>query len=175
MRAHVPGLISALALVAATTAQAATPPPAKPCVTADKIKGFVAFALPGVVDNLITKCSSTLRPNGYFNSRGIELVRKLSIGKEDGWPMAIQAVRKMGGPPKGKNSIEPSDATMRTMIDNDMIPGLLKGIPVTMCRDIEAVVETLDPLPAANMVQFIASIFGLAGRGGSTLRACPPA
>jgi hypothetical protein len=172
MRAQSLGLTCAVALVASTTAQAAEPKP--PCITADEIKGFVAFALPGVVDRVLKKCETSLRPTGYFNSRGIELIQKLAPGKEAGWPMASQAFRKMSSTSKGKSVADLSDETLRVLIDNEMIPGLLKDIPASMCRDIENVVETLDPLPAPNMVQFIAAIFGLAGRNGNAMRACPP-
>ena len=164
-------MAGALALVVSTSVQAV---PAKECMTPVEIRGMVAFALPQIVEGVVAKCGSTLRPNGYFNARGIDLVQRLTPGKEASWPMALQAIRKMGGPSKGKGSYEPSAATLRVMFENDMIPDLLKDIPTTMCRDIESVVETLDPLPGANLVELVTAIFALAGRSGSKFRACPP-
>jgi hypothetical protein len=167
----VTGLTSAVALVVSTSAQAA---PVKECVTTDEIHGLVAFVLPQIADQVVTKCSTTLRPNGYFNSRGIELVQRLSQGKEAGWPMARRAFRKMSDEAKDKAFASLSDATVRALVENELVGKLMSDVSVTMCRDIESVVETLDPLSGANMVQFVSAIFGVAGRNGSTMKACPP-
>lgn len=170
MKVHRFGMAGALALVLTSTAQAA---PAPSCVTQEEISGLVAYALPPIADRMIKKCSSSLKPDGFFNTRGMQMVQRLSVGQEAALPMATRAFRKMGGEFKGKSRSLLSDATVRALLENELIGKLISELPVTMCKDIEAVVAPLEPLPAENMVQFIASIFGVAGRDGAGAKACP--
>lgn len=171
MRGKSIGAASAIALVFSGTAQAV---PAKSCLTANEIHGLVAFALPDVVDGMVKKCSATLRPDGYFNSQGSQLAERLAVGKDAAWPMASQAFRKFGDDFKGKPSATLSDRTLRAVIENEVVEKMLGDLPVKACGDIEAIVQTLDPLPAENMIQFVSAVFGVAGRGGNKLNACSP-
>jgi len=160
-----------LALAVTTSAEAA---PAATCIDANEIRGFVGYVLPDVVGTVVTKCGPTLRPDGYFNTRGSQLGERLAVGKEAAWPMARSAFRKMGGDFKGQPKAGLSERTIRSLIDNEMVTKLTSQLPLTMCRDIESIVAPLDPLPAENMVQLLAAIFGVAGRKGSDVKACPP-
>jgi hypothetical protein len=160
-----------IALTVTTAAQAA---PAATCIDANEIKGFVGYVLPDVVGAVVAKCGPTLRPDGYVNARGSQLAERLAVGKEAAWPMARAAFRKMGGDFKGQPKAGLSERTIRSLIDNEMVAKLTSELPLSMCRDIETVVAPLDPLPAENVVQFLAAIFGVAGRKGSDVRACPP-
>lgn len=170
MQVHRFGMAGALALVLASTAQAA---PAPVCVTQEELRGLVAFVMPEIADRAIKKCSSSVKPEGFFNSRGGQLVERLSAGKEAAWPMAARAFRKMGGEFKGKSRSLLSDATVRALVENELVSKAIAEMPLTMCRDIESIVAPLDPLPAENMVEFISAIFGVAGRSGSGVKACP--
>ena len=171
MHSRLTSIAACIALTVSTTAQA---DPAKSCINPDEIRGFVGYVLPGVVSNVIEKCGPTLRPDGYFNTRGSQLAARLTEGKDAAWPMARAAFRKMGGDFKGSPKANLSERTIRSLIDNEMVTKLTTELPLSMCRDIEAVVAPLEPLPAENMVQFLAAIFGVAGRKGSDVQACPP-
>jgi hypothetical protein len=165
------GLAGAAAMILATTAQAA---PVPSCVTQEEISGLVAYAMPQIADRVIRKCSTAVSPNGFFNSRGSQLVERLSVGKDAAWPMASRAFRKMGGEFKGKSRMSLSDATMRALIENELVDKMMNDLPMAMCRDIEAIAAPLEPLPAQNLVQFVSAIFSVAGRNGSSVKACPP-
>ncbi len=160
-----------MALLVSSSVHAA---PAKSCINPDEIKGFVGYVLPDLVGSVVTKCGPTLRPDGYINTRGGQLADRLAVGKEAAWPMARAAFRKMGGDFKGQPKAGLSERTIRSLIDNEMVAKLTTELPLTMCRDIETIVAPLDPLPAENMVQLLAAIFGVAGRKGSEVQACPP-
>ena len=160
-----------MALLVSSSVHAA---PAKSCINPDEIKGFVGYVLPDVVSSVVTKCGPTLRPDGYLNSRGSQLADRLAVGKEAAWPSARAAFQKMGGDFKGQPKAGLSERTIRSLIDNEMVAKLTTELPLTMCRDIESIVAPLDPLPAENMVQLLAAIFGVAGRKGSEVQACPP-
>ena len=60
------------------------------------------------------------------------------------------------------------------MIENEVVDKMLGDLPVNACGDIEAIVQTLDPLPAENMIQFVSAVLGVAGRGSNKLSACSP-
>ena len=171
MRSSFTCMAVAVALVVSTTAQA---DPAKDCINGEEIKGFVGYVLPDMVSGVVAKCRPTLLPDGYFNTHGNQLAERLSAGKEAAWPMARAAFRKFGGDFRGSPKAGLSERTIRSLIDNEMVTKLSSELPIAMCRDIEAVVAPLDPLPDENVVQFLAAIFGVAGRKGSDVRACPP-
>jgi hypothetical protein len=171
MRFRLTGAVAMMAMIVSNSVQAA---PAATCINPDEIRGFVGYVLPDVVGSVVTKCRPTLRPDGYFSTRGSQLAERLAVGKEAAWPMARAAFRKMGGDFKGQPKAGLSERTIRSLIDNEMIAKLTTELPLTMCRDIEAIVAPLDPLPAENMVQLLAAIFGVAGRKGSDVQACPP-
>ena len=171
MRSRLSSMVLILALAATTSAQAAS---ATTCLDANEIRGFVGYVLPDVVGTVVTKCGPTLRPDGYFNTRGSQLAERLALGKEAAWPMARAAFRKMGGDFKGRPKAGLSERTIRSLIDNEMVAKLTSELPLTMCHDIESIVAPLDPLPAENTVEFLAAIFGVAGRKGSDVKACPP-
>jgi hypothetical protein len=171
MHVRLTGSLAVLALVLSGTAQAT---PVNTCMNPEEIKGFVGYVLPDVVDGVVKKCSPTLRPDGYFNTSGSQLATRLAAGKESAWPMARAAFRKMGGEFKGNPKAGLSERTIRSLIDNEMVEKLTSGLPVKMCRDIEAIVAPLDPLPPENLVQLLAAIFNVAGRNGRDVRACAP-
>ena len=171
MRLRLTGTVTMIALVMSSAVQAA---PTKPCINPEEIRGFVGYVLPDVVGTVVEKCGPTLRPDGYFNTHGSQLMARLATGKEAAWPMARAAFRKFGGDFKGSPKVDLSERTIRSLIDNEMVGKLTSELPLTMCRDIEAVVAPLDPLPAENVVQFLAAVFGVAGRNGSSVKACPP-
>ena len=169
-------LTSALAAIAVTVSgvvsTSARAEPAKPCLHAQEIKGFVGYVLPDIVGIVVTRCGPALRADGYINTRGSLLAQRLAVGKEAAWPMARQAFGKLGGEFKGQARAGLSDRTIRSLIDNEMVTKLAADLPLAMCGDIEAIAAPLDPLPAANTVEFLSAIFGVAGRKGSDMRAC---
>ena len=171
MRPRLTSIAVAVALTVSTTASAV---PAKECINPDEIRGFVGYVLPDIVGSVVGKCGPSLRTDGYFNTRGSQLTARLAVGKEAAWPMAKAAFRKIGGDFKGSPKAGLSDRTIRSLIDNEMVTKLTTELPLSMCRDIESVVAPLDPLPADNIVQFMAAVFGVAGRKGSDVKACPP-
>ena len=171
MRSRLTSIAACIALFVSTTAQAA---PAKPCINPEEIRGFVGYVMPDVADNVVKKCGPTLRPDGYFNTHGSQLVARLAVGKEAAWPMALAAFRKFGGDFKGSPKSDLSERTLRSLLDNEMVTKLTRDIPLSMCRDGEAIVAPLDPLPAENLVQFLSAILGVAGRTEGDMRSCPP-
>lgn len=171
MRFKLTGAVTILALVVSGSARAA---PTRTCMNPEEIRGFVGYVLPDVVSSVVSKCGPNLRTDGYFSTRGSQLAERLAVGKEASWPMARAAFRKMGGDFKGQPKASLSERTIRSLIDNEMVAKLTTELPLTMCRDIETIVAPLDPLPAENMVQLLAAIFGVAGRKGSDVQACPP-
>lgn len=171
MRLRFTGTVAMIALALSSAVQAA---PAKTCINRDEIRGFVGYILPDVVGGVVEKCGPTLRPDGYFKTHGSQLAARLATGKEAAWPMARAAFSKFGGDFKGKPRAGLSERTIRAVTDNEMIDKLASELPLSMCRDIETIVAPLDPLPAENLVQFLAAIFGVAGQKGSDVKACPP-
>lgn len=162
-----------MAMLAAPVAQAATEAKAPgPCLTPREIHGFVAFILPGITAGVVAKCRTTVSPTGYFNTRGAQLGERLAAGKDAAWPVARDAFNKISHD-SAKDTAHLSDTTTRSLVEHEMVEQLTGQIPTAMCRDIESVIEPLDPLPTDNLVQFVSAIFGVAGRGDSKMRACP--
>ena len=61
---------------------------------------------------------------------------------------------------------------VRPMLEDKMADSFVASIKAKDCKDIDRVLGTLAPLPAANMVDFITEVVAMAGRGKKDLHVC---
>ena len=161
---------SGLAVLASTQLAAAQSPqaPAAPCISHEEVRGLVAYLLPDFLNSTMTACGAMLPKGAYLNVAGPSRLAAFSAGKEAAWPMAMKAMTKMGGPDKAEMPKDVPDAAVRMIFDNTMHRKIGDAIAAkaspAMCHDINAVLAPLDPLPAANTVEFLAAVVDVVGR-----------
>lgn len=132
------------------------------CLTQAEADGLVRFALPEVVTQLGNSCAANLPPEAYLVRAHVDLARRYTTEAASSAPIARVAIGKIA-------KLKPDQAAK---LNDDMVRGLL-GIGISEaisgkikpkdCGMVSAVLEQLDPLPAANM----AGLIGIALREGS--------
>lgn len=143
------------------------------CVTRQEVAGLVGFALPTVLSSAIAKCAPTLGSDAYLVARGQRLVTGLTADKDGSWPMAKQAFVKIGG---GKEAAEAfamlSDKAIQPIVEEVFAAKFAEEIPTESCKDVDAIMAALEPLPAANLVQVVTEALMIAGRKDKKLSTC---
>lgn len=138
------------------------------CLTEPELAGMAGFALPSVLQGVMTKCQPSLSPRGFFATRGPAMVARYAQGKDAAWPMARSAFMKFGA--------DKNDKTMQQVarLPDDKLKPFVEGMVEEMvgdeikpssCVAIERVSGLLDPLPANNTAQLVGFILTLVGQG----------
>lgn len=167
-------LAGALALAAMTVpsmAQAAT----VSCMTKPELRGMVAYMLPFVVDSAIEKCSGSVPSDSFMATRAPELSKELTKGQPAAWPMAKRAFMKFSGD-SSKDTAAMMDAmpetAMRPLLESVLTQEFTSKIKTKDCKDIDAVLGTLAPLPASSFVDLITEVVVIGARNDREMKIC---
>ena len=164
-----------LALVASAQAQAAQTQQAETCLTRPELRGMIAYFMPTVLQSAIDTCSPQLKPDSFLLGRAPKLVGSLEAGRAEAWPMAKQAITKIGNSrTKGSGDMLANlpEEAVGPMINAVIAQELSSEIKPESCGDINRVMTPLEPLPAANMIDLITEALALAGRSDKKMRLC---
>lgn len=166
---------AALSLVQAQ-AHAAT----QTCITEQEISGMMAFALPAALEGVQTSCGRHLARDGYFATRGPDLIARYSARKDAAWPMAKQAFIKFGSEkdPKAKKVFESlPDAALQPFVEAMLSEMIGSEVKPDQCNDYERLASLLDPLPPENTAALFGVILSMVGNkpGGKSPNICPAA
>ncbi len=136
---------AAIALLSATSAQAAE---TKQCMPAETAKSLITYILPGALGAVRTKCASTLPASAALLQVDSEQMQRYEAASQEAWPEASAAIGLIAGQDLPEN-IE-IDA-MRPFVDA-MIPAMLaQEVKSKDCATIDKVYGLLEPMPAANL------------------------
>ncbi len=168
-------IAATLALAALTLPQAAQAAATTQCMTRPELHGMMAYMMPFAIDSLVQKCSNRLSASSFVVSRGPALSKDLATGQAAAWPMAKRAFMKFGG-----SADKDATAMMEAMPESAMRP-LLESV-VTQefsgmikpenCKDIDAVLGTLAPLPASSYVDLLTQVVIIGARGDKQMQIC---
>lgn len=166
--AGVLALFSSAQLSAAQTQQ---------CLTEPEVRGLVAYMLPSVTDSVIKRCASRLPSSAYLTTRGPALVTDLRKGQSAAWPAAQSAMVKMAS--KDEDSAEMfrsmPESVVGPIMESMIAEELTDDIKAENCKDIDKVLATMAPMPAASLVDMFSAVVMIAGRDGKKLQTCQAA
>ncbi len=136
---------AAMALLSATTLQAAE---TEQCMPPETAESLITYVLPVALDAARTKCASSLPATAALLQVDSEQMQRYVADSQNAWPKASTAVRSLVGQDFPEN-IE-ADA-FRPFIDA-MIPAMLtKEIKEKDCPSIDKVYGLLEPMPTSNI------------------------
>lgn len=161
-------LLSAAELPAAQTAASAS------CMNRQELRGLMGYMMPSVVSLMIVRCKPSLTADAYLNARGPQLVAQLEAGRQASWPMAKQAFTKLAGadPQAGKMLDVMPESMLRPVLEDKLADKIVSGIKAKDCTDIDRIMGTLAPLPAANLVDFATELAIMGSRDKKDLNVC---
>lgn len=166
------GSLAFAALTLPSAAQAAT---ASQCMTKPELHGMVAYMLPFVVNSMVEKCSPTLPRDSFVASRAPQLSKELTKGQAAAWPMAKQAFLKFGNE-ADKDTRAMMDAmpksAMRPLVKSVMVQEFGGMIKTKDCKDIDAILGTLVPLPATGFVDLLTEVVVIGARDDKEMKIC---
>lgn len=175
------GHISAAALLLAQAAPAPAPAaPPRPCVTPAEAGAMAVLVLPELIDAVGRSCTPHLAETAWLRAQGGELTQRWRTEGAGQRETALAAIAKMippgamgGGPggrgasgagavPPGQTSgAAPSpEAAMGAMIGG-MTGEMSRRLTPATCNEISRFVESLSPLPAANVAQMVSAVMGI--------------
>jgi hypothetical protein len=136
---------AALSLLAAPTAQAATPA----CITPLEMRTGIAFIVPTMLKGLRTKCAGALPRDAYLTQKGEALGDrfKTTAFVNDA---ALQSLIAKILPDAELPEAARTSAAM--MFSETMAAQIQKDIKPDTCPTIDKTLALLDPLPAANVI-----------------------
>lgn len=150
-------LAPALALCAATTAEAAEPP----CLTPAEFTALSGYALPSAIRAAAARCAGTLPANAYLRASGEGLARKYDARKAATWPAAKAAFIRVGmamSPQTAEVFKSMPDAQLQPIVDTLLTSTVGQKLPLDRCGSLDRLVMLVSPLPPQNT----AELFGLA-------------
>lgn len=144
---------AALAATGAYAAQAA--PPAGRCFTQAEAESVVTVLAPATIRLAGAVCAPALGSNSYFATRSEALANRFDAEGSNAWPAALAAVRKISG-------LNLSDAeTVKPLLMALVGAAVTAKIKPELCRDLDRLLQTLDPLPARNFSQLLVQLIQL--------------
>ena len=151
--------------------------PAAQCLNQTDVHGLVAYMLPSLAETVIQRCAARLPSSSYLNTRGSGLVGELRKGQSAAWPSARDAMVKMGGKDDSSSEMFRSmpESVVGPMIEGMVADQFADDIKPQNCKDIDRVLSTMAPLPAANLVNMVTAIAMIAGRDGKKFQTCETA
>lgn len=174
MTKHAKSIAGVLALAAVTLPSAAQAATAQ-CMTKPELRGMVAYMLPFVVDSAIEKCSTSVPSDSFMATRAPELSKELTKGQPAAWPMAKRAFLKFSGD-ADKDTAAMMEAmpetAMRPLLESVLTQEFTSKIKTKDCKDIDAVLGTLAPLPATGFVDLITEVIVIGAREDREMKVC---
>lgn len=163
-----------LALFSSAQLSAAT---AQQCLNQTDVHGLIAYMLPSLAETVIERCASRLPSSSYLNTRGSGLVGELRQGQSAAWPSARDAMVKMAGKDDSSSEMFRSmpESVVGPMMEGMVANQFTDDIKPQNCKDIDRVLSTVAPLPAANLVNMVTAIAMIAGRDGKKFQTCEAA
>jgi hypothetical protein len=138
------------------------------CVTSEELAYLTQAAVPGILDGLVEKCSTTLPGDSFLLTRGAGLAERLRSETKIPPGKLVRAIKTIS---EAKVSDDISDATLEMMVNDIGKSEVIKDIKPESCGAINDLVEAIAPLPAANLMKLVQSILDFAGREDFNL--CP--
>lgn len=161
-----------LALLSAGQLQAAQAAKAS-CMTRGELRGMLTYFMPSVLDSTIAKCKDRLEADSYLIGQAPKLVDTLRAGQEAAWPGAKKAIAKIGGATSDTAMLDIlPEAAMRPLMEAMVEEKLGSSIKPENCSDINRIMGTLEPLPAANMIEFITETLAVVARKDTKMQIC---
>lgn len=156
-----------IALLSATSAQAAEP---KQCIPAETAESLITYVLPGALGAVRTKCAGSLPASAALLQVDSERMLRYEADSQRAWPEASAALGLMVGQDLPEN-LE-MDA-LRPFV-GAMIPAMLaQEIKSTDCATIEKVYSLLEPMPTANLASLTVMLAQLGNSGNEEGRKDP--
>ena len=171
-------IILSVAAGAAALAGPATQAATKTCITPDEMTGLVTYFLPQVIDRVVETCSSHLSADSYLRTGLIARAAELRGNADAVWPRARSGFIKIGSgedPGDADAMLGMSDDELRASIDVGFIETLGIELKPGGCADVNDISETLAPLSADQMVEFVAVTLATVSRGDKRMTSCPRA
>lgn len=165
------GALALAALAVPSMAQAAT----AGCMTKPELRGMVAYMLPFVVDSAIEKCSGSVSADSFMATRAPELSKELIKGQPAAWPMAKRAFMKFSGDSDKQTAAMMEampESAMRPLLESVLTQEFTSKIMTKDCKDIDAVLGTLAPLPASSFVELITEVIVIGAREDKEMKIC---
>jgi hypothetical protein len=146
---------------------------AKQCLNEGDVRGLVAYALPSVAETVIERCASRLPANAYLNTRGPRLVSDLRSGQSAAWPAAREAMIKISGDAENAEMFRAMpEAMVGPMMEGMIADKFSNELKPESCKDINRVLTTMTPMPAANIVDMLTAVVMIGGRKDKKLQTC---
>lgn len=159
-----------LALAASAQLSAAQ---TKQCLSEGDVRGLVAYALPSVAETVVERCGGRLPANAYLNTRGPRLITDLRSGQSAAWPAAREAMIKLSGDEGNADTLRAMpEAMVGPMMEGMIAEKFTSGFKPESCKDIDRVMTTMAPMPAANIVDMFTAVVMIAGRDDKKLQTC---
>lgn len=148
-----------IALIGATSAQAAEP---KQCIPAEAAESLITYVLPSALGAVRTKCSGSLPASAALLQVDSERMQRYEADSQQAWPEASTAIELMVGQDLPENlGID----AMRPFVDA-MIPNMLaQEIKAKDCPTIDKVYSLLEPMPTANLASLTVMLAQLGSNG----------
>ena len=169
-------LAATLALLSTSQLQAATPAPARPCMTPAELHGMVAYMLPSAMSTLIDRCRPALPAGASLLVHGGQLVTEFEAGRAAAFPLARRAFAKfsdIGDKNTTAIMLTMPEVTLRPIVDETLSNKFVGSIAVKDCADIDRIFSTLEPLPAGNIIDLITQVVVIGARGDKKMTVCP--
>ncbi len=145
----------ALIAAALLISQATTPPP-RPCLSTQEAGAMAAVAVPELVEAFAQRCSQHLPETAFLRSGTSALVERWRAESGPHRDTAFAALGRMA-PPGAQGT--PPDVALRAMIGG-LAGGMAAKLDPATCNHLSGFVESLAPLPAANVAQLVGSVMG---------------
>ncbi|HEV2866892.1 MAG TPA: hypothetical protein VGX37_10270 [Allosphingosinicella sp.] len=147
----------AAALLAAQAAQAAPAEP--PCITRQEAGDMAVTLLPHLIDAMAQRCGEHLGAQAFLRTGAAGLAARL---RQDAVPRRQSAMRGIG---KIGGAAFPTAAGSEAGVDflaAILTAAAASNVTPASCPDIDAIVQSLAPLPADNIARLVGSTFALA-------------
>ena len=144
----------------------------RPCITTAELGALAVVALPEIVDSFAQRCAAHLPETAFLRAGAAGFTQRLRTEGSVQREPAFAAMKRMA-PPNLRN-MDPQVGL------NTMIGGLTGGMGARLnpktCAEMSRFVESLSPLPAANVAMMFSSAaaFGMAMRPQQQGQGGPP-
>jgi hypothetical protein len=155
-------IAQAAAAVALLFAQA-NPTPPRPCITTAELGNLAVVALPDVIDSFAGRCSAMLPETAFLRAGASGFSQRLRTEGASSREPALAAVKRIA-PPQLQAQVG-TEAGLKSMVGM-LAGGMAPRLNAKTCAELSRFVESLSPLPAANVAMMFSSAagFGMAMR-----------